>query len=110
VADVVWGRCEDRDVTKRPPPSRTSDIPTPVVTLAVHAATRFVLVRPHYAENVGACARAIKTMGFAQLVLVRPGKNARSDHELAQKMAVRSWDVLASAAHCAARSRARRSQ
>ena len=34
--------------------------------------TRFVLVEPSHPGNVGAAARAIKVMGFAQLVLVRP--------------------------------------
>jgi tRNA/rRNA methyltransferase len=34
--------------------------------------TRFVLIEPSHAGNVGAAARAIKTMGFEELVLVRP--------------------------------------
>ena len=36
------------------------------------AATRFVLVEPSHAGNVGAAARAMKVMGFADLVLVNP--------------------------------------
>ncbi len=32
----------------------------------------FILVEPAVPENVGAAARAIKTMGFSQLVLVKP--------------------------------------
>jgi alkyl hydroperoxide reductase subunit AhpC len=32
----------------------------------------FVLVEPKVAENIGASARAIKTMGFDSLVLVNP--------------------------------------
>jgi TrmH family RNA methyltransferase len=43
---------------------------------------------------VGATARAIKTMGFSQLVLVKPGRLAVPEHEMAFKMAVKSWDVL----------------
>ena len=35
-------------------------------------ATRFVLVAPSHAGNVGAAARAMKVMGFSDLVLVRP--------------------------------------
>jgi TrmH family RNA methyltransferase len=62
--------------------------------LPVHRQVSFVLVRPHYPENVGACARAIKTMGFAELVLVKPGRLAVPEHEMAFKMAVRAWDVL----------------
>jgi TrmH family RNA methyltransferase len=53
-----------------------------------------VLVRPHYPENVGAAARAMKTMGFTRLVLVKPGKLAEPGHVMAQKMAVKSLDVL----------------
>jgi tRNA/rRNA methyltransferase len=34
--------------------------------------TRFVLVNPSHAGNVGAAARAIKVMGFGDLVLVAP--------------------------------------
>jgi tRNA/rRNA methyltransferase len=34
--------------------------------------TRFILIEPSHAGNVGAAARAIKTMGFEELVLVRP--------------------------------------
>jgi TrmH family RNA methyltransferase len=70
------------------------DIPKPKLRLPIHDATRFVLVRPHYPENVGATARAIKTMGFTQLVLVKPGRLAVPEHEMAFKMAVKAWDVL----------------
>lgn len=34
--------------------------------------TRFILIEPSHAGNVGGVARAIKTMGFDDLVLVRP--------------------------------------
>jgi tRNA/rRNA methyltransferase len=34
--------------------------------------TRFILVATHHAGNIGAAARAIKTMGFDELVLVNP--------------------------------------
>lgn len=73
------------------------DIPKPKLRLAIHDATEFVLVRPHYPENVGATARAIKTMGFTQLVLLKPSRLAVPEHEMAFKMAVKSWDVLAGA-------------
>jgi tRNA/rRNA methyltransferase len=68
-----------------------------MLKLPVHPLLRFVLVRPHYPENVGAAARAIKTMGFTQLVLVKPGKMAEPTHVMAIKMAVKSLDVLQSA-------------
>jgi tRNA/rRNA methyltransferase len=34
--------------------------------------TRFILIHTSHAGNVGACARAMKTMGFDELVLVKP--------------------------------------
>ena len=76
------------------------DIPKPKLQLPIHAATQFVLVRPHYPENVGAAARAIKTMGFLQLTLIKPGRLAVPEHEMAFKMAVKSWDVLTDARRC----------
>ncbi|MBK7586534.1 MAG: RNA methyltransferase [Myxococcales bacterium] len=71
--------------------------PTPDLVLPIHTTTTFVLVRAHYPENVGAAARAIKTMGFLKLALVKPGRLAQPDHEMAQKMAVKSKDVLGAA-------------
>jgi TrmH family RNA methyltransferase len=68
-----------------------------VLSLPIHDAATFVLVRPHYPENVGAAARAIKTMGFTRLALVKPGRLALPEHEMALKMAVKSRDVLSSA-------------
>jgi TrmH family RNA methyltransferase len=65
-----------------------------VLELPIHEKTRFVLVRPHYPENVGAAARAMKTMGFAKLALVKPGRLAVPEHEMARKMGVKSLDVL----------------
>lgn len=63
-------------------------------------ATEFILVRPHYPENVGAAARAIKTMGITHLCLVSPSRLATPDSEMAFKMAVRAWDVLEAARVC----------
>jgi TrmH family RNA methyltransferase len=62
--------------------------------MPITRAATFVLVRPHYPENVGAAARAMKTMGITDLVLVKPSKLAVPEHEMARKMAVKSWDVL----------------
>ncbi len=39
----------------------------------------------------------MKTMGFTQLFLVKPGKMAEPGHVMAVKMAVKSWDVLEAA-------------
>jgi tRNA/rRNA methyltransferase len=59
--------------------------------------TRFVLVEPSHPGNVGAAARALKTMGFRRLVLVAPRvPNVQNDPE-AIAMASGADDVLASA-------------
>ncbi|HMA94793.1 MAG TPA: RNA methyltransferase [Polyangiaceae bacterium] len=65
-----------------------------MLSFPIHQQTKFILVQPHYPENVGAAARAIKTMGFSRLVLVKPGKMAVPEHVMARKMAVKSLDVL----------------
>ncbi|WP_228977872.1 RNA methyltransferase [Paraburkholderia gardini] len=59
--------------------------------------TRFVLVEPSHPGNVGAAARAVKTMGFSRLVLVTPRvANVQNDPE-AIAMASGADDVLACA-------------
>ncbi|NKJ50967.1 RNA methyltransferase [Burkholderia sp. SG-MS1] len=59
--------------------------------------TRFVLVEPSHPGNVGAAARALKTMGFSRLVLVSPRvPHVQNDPE-AIAMASGADDVLASA-------------
>lgn len=65
-----------------------------MLELPIHRYTKFVLVAPHYPENVGAAARALKTMGFTRLGIVRPSRLALPSHPMAQKMAVKSRDVL----------------
>jgi tRNA (cytidine32/uridine32-2'-O)-methyltransferase len=62
--------------------------------LPLHDQVGFVLVRPHYPENLGACARALKTMGFYKLSTVRASRLAAPEHAMAFKMSVRAWDVL----------------
>lgn len=58
---------------------------------------RFILVAPSHPGNVGAAARAIKTMGFGTLVLVSPrNPDVLADPE-AQAMASGADDVLAAA-------------
>ena len=59
--------------------------------------TLFVLVEPSHPGNVGAAARALKTMGFSRLVLVSPRvSHVKTDAE-AIAMASGADDVLASA-------------
>ena len=59
--------------------------------------TRFVLVNTSHAGNVGAAARAIKVMGFDELVLVAPRYDDVLGHEEALAMASGATDVLAAA-------------
>jgi tRNA/rRNA methyltransferase len=59
--------------------------------------TRFVLVNTSHAGNVGAAARAIKVMGFDELVLVAPRYDDVLDHDEALAMASGATDVLAGA-------------
>ncbi len=63
----------------------------------------FVLVGPKTPENIGAAARALKTMGFATLRLVNPAEfrtdingssNGESNRGPAYKMAMHSHDIL----------------
>lgn len=56
--------------------------------------TRFVLVQPSHAGNVGAAARALKVMGFRQLVLVQPRWPDVLDHDETRAMASGAIDVL----------------
>lgn len=59
--------------------------------------TRFVLVHTSHAGNVGAAARAIKVMGFRDLVLVAPRRSNLAAQAQAQAMASGADDVLANA-------------
>lgn len=59
--------------------------------------TRFILIQTSHAGNVGACARAMKTMGFDDLVLVKPRwANVLRREETIQR-ASGALDVLANA-------------
>jgi tRNA/rRNA methyltransferase len=60
-------------------------------------ATRFVLVNVSHAGNVGAAARAIKVMGFRDLVLVAPRDAGVTAQPQALAMASGADDVLAAA-------------
>ena len=56
--------------------------------------TRFVLVQPSHAGNVGAAARAMKVMGFRDLVLVRPRYADVLSREETVAMASGAADIL----------------
>jgi tRNA/rRNA methyltransferase len=59
--------------------------------------TRFVLLQTSHAGNVGAAARAMKVMGFGDLVLVQPRLSDVLCHEAAIAMASGAADILARA-------------
>lgn len=69
----------------------------PQIPTSVFQRLRFVLVETSHPGNIGAVARAMKTMGFAELVLVNP----RFDHALSDPEAIAfasgAQDVLAAA-------------
>ena len=58
------------------------------------AVTRFILVATSHAGNVGAAARAMKVMGFSDLVLVNPRFGDVLHHKEALAMASGATDVL----------------
>lgn len=55
---------------------------------------RFVMVRPSHPGNVGAAARAIKTMGFKELCLVAPKLDNIIEHTEAIALASGATDIL----------------
>ena len=58
------------------------------------ARTRFVLVEPSHPGNIGAAARALKTMGFARLEVVAPRFADFRTHPEAVAFATSALDVL----------------
>jgi len=56
----------------------------------------FILVRPAVPENIGAAARAIKTMGFSKLILVDTSAHLCPK---AQRLAHSSQDILEQASY-----------
>ena len=58
---------------------------------------RFVLVETSRPGNIGAAARAMKTMGFSELVLVRPRRDGALEDEEAVAFASGAQDILAGA-------------
>lgn len=66
-----------------------------IATTSALSCVRIVLVRPSHPGNIGAAARAMKTMGIARLCLVSP---ERFPHAEANALAVNAIDVLEAAA------------
>jgi tRNA/rRNA methyltransferase len=69
----------------------------PEINTSVFKRLRFVLVETSRPGNIGAVARAMKTMGFSQLVLVSPRFPDALQHEEAIAFASGAQDVLAGA-------------
>jgi len=61
---------------------------------------RFVMTQPSHPGNVGSAARALKTMGFSDLVLVEPRWPDIASRPEAVALASGASDVLAGARHC----------
>src|SRR5690606_23388738 len=68
------------------------ETPTPVFDRL-----RFVLVETSRPGNIGAAARAMKTMGFSDLVLVNPRVPDAVNHEEAIAFASGAQDILSAA-------------
>ena len=73
-----------------------ADPPMNTGAQADNAGTRFILVNTSHPGNVGAAARAMKVMGFSELVLVAPRDPHLHQMPEALAMASGATDVLAS--------------
>jgi tRNA/rRNA methyltransferase len=67
------------------------------ISMSLFHRVRFVLVETSRPGNIGAAARAMKTMGFAELVLVRPRRDDALQEEEAVAFASGAQDILAGA-------------
>jgi len=65
--------------------------------VSIFERVRFVLVETSRPGNIGAAARAMKTMGFSDLVLVNPRLQNATSHEEAIAFASGAQDILQSA-------------
>jgi tRNA/rRNA methyltransferase len=70
---------------------------TPLSPIPLFERLRFVLVETSRPGNIGAAARAMKTMGFSELVLVNPRVEGAVRHEEAVAFASGAQDVLSNA-------------
>ena len=68
--------------------------------LSVILKTRFILTQTHHPGNVGASARALKTMGFDELVLVHPHDPNVLNRKKCKDGASGAVDVLEGARVC----------
>lgn len=66
----------------------------PQINTSLFNRLRFVLVETSHPGNIGAAARAMKTMGFSELVLVNPRFQNATEHNEAIAFASGALDVL----------------
>ncbi|WP_019140691.1 RNA methyltransferase [Noviherbaspirillum massiliense] len=66
----------------------------PETSTSVFDRVRFVLVETSHPGNIGAAARAMKTMGFSRLILVNPRFHDALEHEEALAFASGAQDIL----------------
>ncbi|MEA5097062.1 MAG: RNA methyltransferase [Burkholderiaceae bacterium] len=69
----------------------------PTAVIPIFSRLRFILVETYHPGNVGAVARAMKTMGFSDLVLLNPHKPDVATQEEALAFASNADDVLSGA-------------
>ncbi|MEY2686315.1 MAG: hypothetical protein RL375_513 [Pseudomonadota bacterium] len=74
--------------------TRTLSLPPVFAHFMPEPTTRFILINTSHAGNIGAAARAIKVMGFAELVLVAPRFDDVLSREETVAMASGAADVL----------------
>ena len=85
---------------RRPQPRHSYRVPRPqfdnynFTRLSLLDPTRFILLNTSHPGNVGAAARAMKVMGFSDLVLVAPRHADVLAHEDAAAMASSAADIL----------------
>ena len=91
-----WGGDGGKERSADNGPALPVILPTPTVQTLTDP-TRFVLLSTSHAGNVGAAARAMKVMGFSDLVLVRPRFADIASREEAVAMASGAADLLARA-------------
>ena len=72
-----------------------------LLLITVFDRVRFVLVAPSHPGNIGSAARAIKTMGFRRLVVVRPRLPDYREQDDAVALATGAADVLTASESCA---------
>jgi tRNA/rRNA methyltransferase len=69
----------------------------PQTSTSLFSRLRFVLIETSHPGNIGAAARAMKTMGFSQLVLVNPRFPDATEHPEALAFASGAQDILSAA-------------